>query len=70
MLNLPNLEKSMSIRKSFSLVSVLCAVLFFAIGAVGTAVAGMLWLGDPAVVGRMIPIGLIAVGVVWLALAE
>jgi quaternary ammonium compound-resistance protein SugE len=40
------------------------------IGAVGTAVAGMLWLGDAAAVGRMIPIGLIAVGVVWLALAE
>jgi quaternary ammonium compound-resistance protein SugE len=40
------------------------------IGAVGAAVAGMLWLGDAAAVGRMIPIGLIAVGVVWLALAE
>jgi len=40
------------------------------IGAVGTATAGILWLDDPAVVGRMIPIGLIAIGVVWLALAD
>jgi quaternary ammonium compound-resistance protein SugE len=40
------------------------------IGAVGTAIAGMVWLGDPAVVGRIIPIGLIAVGIVWLAAAE
>ena len=40
------------------------------IGAVGAAVAGMIWLGDPAVAGRIIPIGLIAVGIVWLATAE
>ena len=40
------------------------------IGAVGAAVAGMVWLGDPAVAGRIIPIGLIAVGIVSLALAE
>ena len=40
------------------------------IGAVGAAVAGMIWLGDPAVAARVVPIGLIAVGVVWLALAE
>jgi quaternary ammonium compound-resistance protein SugE len=40
------------------------------IGAVGAAVAGMVWLGDPAVAARIIPIGLIAVGIVWLALAE
>ena len=39
------------------------------IGAVGAAVAGMVWLGDPAVAARVVPIGLIAVGVVWLALA-
>jgi quaternary ammonium compound-resistance protein SugE len=40
------------------------------IGAVGAATAGMLWFGDPAVLARIIPIGLISVGVVWLALAE
>ena len=40
------------------------------IGAVGAAVAGMLWFGDPAVARRIIPIGLIAIGIVWLALAE
>ena len=40
------------------------------IGAVGAAVAGMLWLGDPAVAGRILPIGLIVTGIVWLALAE
>ena len=40
------------------------------IGAIGAAVAGMVWLGDPAVAGRIIPIGLIAVGIVSLALAE
>jgi quaternary ammonium compound-resistance protein SugE len=38
------------------------------IGAVGAAVAGIIWLGDPAVAARVVPIGLIAVGVVWLAL--
>ena len=37
------------------------------IGAVGAAVAGMVWLGDPPVAARIIPIGLIAIGVVWLA---
>ena len=40
------------------------------IGAVGAAVAGMVWLGDAAVAARIIPIGLIAVGIVALALAE
>jgi quaternary ammonium compound-resistance protein SugE len=40
------------------------------IGAVGAAVAGMVWLGDPAAAGRIIPIGLIALGIVWLALGD
>ena len=40
------------------------------IGAVGAAVAGMIWFGDAAVASRIVPIGLIALGVVWLALAE
>jgi quaternary ammonium compound-resistance protein SugE len=39
-------------------------------GAVGAAVGGMILFGDAAVAGRTIPIGLIAVGIVWLALAE
>jgi quaternary ammonium compound-resistance protein SugE len=40
------------------------------IGAVGAAIAGMVFLGDAAVLNRILPIGLIAVGIVWLALAE
>ena len=39
-------------------------------GAVGAAVAGMIVLGDPATLGRILAIGLITVGIVWLALAE
>ena len=39
-------------------------------GAVGAAVGGMILFGDPAVASRMLPIGLIAVGIVWLALSE
>ena len=40
------------------------------IGAVGAAIAGMVFLGDAAVLNRILPIGLIAVGIGWLALAE
>jgi quaternary ammonium compound-resistance protein SugE len=40
------------------------------IGAVGAAIAGMVFLGEAAALNRMLPIGLIAVGIVWLALAE
>ena len=39
-------------------------------GAVGAAVAGMVLLGEAATAGRILPIGLIAIGIVWLALAE
>ena len=39
-------------------------------GAVGAALAGMVLFGEAATVARLIPIGLIAVGIVWLALAE
>ncbi len=39
-------------------------------GAVGAAVAGMVAFGEPAVLGRVLPIALIAIGIVWLALAE
>jgi quaternary ammonium compound-resistance protein SugE len=39
-------------------------------GAVGAAVGGMSLLNEPAMAGRIIPIGLIAVGIVWLALVE
>jgi quaternary ammonium compound-resistance protein SugE len=38
-------------------------------GAVGAAIGGIVLFGDPAVAGRMIPIGLIAAGIVWLSLA-
>jgi quaternary ammonium compound-resistance protein SugE len=40
------------------------------IGAVGAAIAGMVFLGEAAVLGRILPIALIATGIVWLALAE
>jgi quaternary ammonium compound-resistance protein SugE len=39
-------------------------------GAVGAAIAGMIFLGESAAIGRLVPIGLVAVGIVWLALAE
>ena len=39
-------------------------------GAVGAAIAGMIFLGESAALTRIVPIGLIAVGIVWLALAE
>ena len=39
-------------------------------GAIGAAIGGMLFFGDAAVAARMLPIGLIAVGIVWLAAAE
>jgi quaternary ammonium compound-resistance protein SugE len=39
-------------------------------GAVGAAIGGMIWFGDPAVAGRIVPIGLIASAIVWLALVE
>jgi len=39
-------------------------------GAVGAAIAGMLFFGESAALSRILPIGLIAVGIVWLALGE
>ena len=40
------------------------------IGAVGAAVAGMMFFGESAALIRVVPIALIAVGIVWLALAD
>jgi quaternary ammonium compound-resistance protein SugE len=40
------------------------------IGAVGAAIAGMVFLGEAAVLARILPIVLIATGIVWLALSE
>lgn len=40
------------------------------IGAVGTALLGIFLMGDSGTPGRIAAISLIAVGVVWLALAE
>lgn len=40
------------------------------IGAVGTALLGILFLGDPAGPARLAAIALIATGVIWLALGE
>lgn len=39
------------------------------IGAVGAALAGIVLLGEPATAARLLPIGLIAIGIVWLAAA-
>jgi quaternary ammonium compound-resistance protein SugE len=39
-------------------------------GAVGAAIAGMIVFGEPATLNRVLPIALVAVGIVWLALAE
>ena len=39
-------------------------------GAVGAALAGMILLGEAATLSRILPIGLIAAGIVWLALGE
>lgn len=40
------------------------------IGAVGAAVAGIALLGESIAPGRLAAIGLIAVGVIWLAFSE
>ena len=39
-------------------------------GAVGAAIAGMVLLGESATLGRIAPIGLIAIGIAWLAMSE
>lgn len=39
-------------------------------GAVGAAAAGMLFLGEAATAARILPIALIATGIVWLALGD
>ena len=39
-------------------------------GAVGAAIAGVALFGDPATLSRLAPIGLIAVGIVWLAVGD
>ena len=40
------------------------------IGAVGAALAAIVLFGESAALTRLIPIGLIAIGIVWLALGE
>lgn len=40
------------------------------IGAVGAALVGIAFLSESADLQRVLPIGLIAIGVVWLALGE
>jgi quaternary ammonium compound-resistance protein SugE len=39
-------------------------------GAIGAALGGMIVFGEPAAVSRIVPIGLVAAAIVWLALAE
>lgn len=38
------------------------------IGAVGAAIAGIVLLSEPATLARILPIGLIVIGIAWLAL--
>jgi quaternary ammonium compound-resistance protein SugE len=40
------------------------------IGAVGAAIAGIIFFGESAALNRIVAIGLVAVGIMWLALAE
>jgi len=40
------------------------------IGALGTAVVGIVWLGEPATVGRLVSLLLILCGIVGLKLAS
>lgn len=40
------------------------------IGAVGTAVVGMVWLGEPVAVARLVSIALVVAGVVGLQLTS
>jgi quaternary ammonium compound-resistance protein SugE len=40
------------------------------IGAVGAAIAGILLFDEAATAARLLPIGLIAIGIVWLAASE
>lgn len=40
------------------------------IGAVGAALAGIVLLGESVSLGRLLAIGLVATGIVWLALQE
>lgn len=40
------------------------------IGAVGSAMLGVIVFGESAGIDRILPIGLIAIGVVWLVLGE
>jgi quaternary ammonium compound-resistance protein SugE len=39
-------------------------------GAIGAAIAGMIFLGESAALVRLMPIGLIGIGIVWLALVD
>lgn len=39
-------------------------------GAVGAALAGIAFLGESASASRIVPIGIVAIGIVWLALGE
>lgn len=40
------------------------------IGAVGSVLAGITFFGESTSISRLLPIGLIATGVVWLAFTE
>jgi len=40
------------------------------VGAVGTAILGMVWFGEPATAGRLASLGLIVAGIVGLKLAS
>jgi quaternary ammonium compound-resistance protein SugE len=45
-------------------------VVWVGVGAVGTAILGMVLFGEPATAGRLVSLGLIVAGIVGLKLAS
>lgn len=73
----PSLWTLAAMAASFSLLSLALKTLpvgtgyavWVGIGAIGTAVVGIAWLGEPANAGRLLSLGLILIGIVGLKLS-
>lgn len=73
----PSLWTLAAMAASFSLLSLALKTLpvgtgyavWVGIGAIGTAVVGIVWLGEPANTGRLLSLGLILIGIVGLKLS-
>lgn len=73
----PSLWTLAAMAASFTLLSLALKTLpvgtgyavWVGIGAVGTAIVGIVWLGEPANAGRLLSLGLILVGIVGLKLS-